>query len=139
LDIELQQYIPFFNARRVIALRGKSELTYKNPGQVMPFYMQPTLGGSNDLRGFRAFRFFDDNLLVFNAEYRYEIFAGLDMAIFADAGKVFHSKSQFNLHDLEGAYGFGFRVNAANAVFLRIDVGFSHEGFRIWFKFNNVF
>jgi hypothetical protein len=139
LELEVQQYIPLFNARRVIALRGRSDLTYKNPGQTMPFYMQPTLGGSNDLRGFRQFRFYDDNLLVFNGEYRYEIFAGMDMAIFADAGKVFRSKSQLNLHDLEGAYGFGMRFNARNAVFMRIDVGFSHEGFQVWIKFNNVF
>jgi outer membrane protein assembly factor BamA len=139
LDLEVQQYIPLFNARRVIALRGRSELTYKNPGQTVPFYMQPTLGGSNDLRGFRPWRFYDDNLLVFNGEYRYEIFAGMDMALFADAGKVFHSKSQLNVHDLEGAYGFGLRFNARNSVFMRIDVGFSHEGFQVWTKFNNVF
>jgi outer membrane protein assembly factor BamA len=94
LDVELQQYVPFFNERRVIALRAKTELTYKNPNQTVPFYMQPTLGGSNDLRGFRPFRFYDDNLLVLNAEYRYEIFAGMDMAIFGDAGKVFRSESQ---------------------------------------------
>jgi outer membrane protein assembly factor BamA len=139
LDLEVQQYIPLFNARRVIALRGRSELTYKNAGQTVPFYLQPTLGGSNDLRGFRPFRFYDDNLLVFNGEYRYEIFAGMDMAVFADAGKVFHSKSQLNLHDLEGAYGIGVRFNARNAVFMRIDAGFSHEGFQVWLKFNNVF
>jgi outer membrane protein assembly factor BamA len=139
LNLEAQQYIPFFNKRRVIALRGRSELTWKNPGQVVPFYLQPVLGGSNDLRGFRPFRFYDDNLIVFNAEYRYEIFAGLDMAVFADAGKVFHSKSDWNVHDLEGSYGAGMRFNARNAVFMRLDVGFSHEGFQVWLKFNNVF
>ena len=69
LELEAQQYIPLFNQRRVIALRARSELTYKNRNQSLPFYMQPTLGGSNDLRGFRPFRFYDDNLIVFNAEY----------------------------------------------------------------------
>ncbi len=139
LNLEAQQYIPFFNQRRVIALRGRSELTWKNPGQVVPFYMQPVLGGSDDLRGFRPFRFYDDNLILFNAEYRWEVFAGLDMAIFGDAGKVFHSKSKWNVHDMEGAYGIGMRFNARNAVFMRIDAGFSHEGWQVWLKFNNVF
>jgi outer membrane protein assembly factor BamA len=139
LDLELQQYIPLFNQRRVIALRAKSELSYRNPGQAVPFYLQPTLGGSNDLRGFRPFRFYDDNMIVLNGEYRYEVFAGMDMAIFADAGKVFRNRSQLNLHDLESALGFGMRFNARNAVFMRIDVGFSHEGFQVWLKFNNVF
>lgn len=139
LDVEAQQYIPFFNQRRVIALRARSELTWKNPGHTLPFYMQPTLGGSNDLRGFRPFRFYGDNLILFNGEYRYEVFAGLDMAIFADAGKVFQSKKQWNVHDLEGSYGIGMRFNARNAVFMRIDAGFSHEGWQLWLKFNNVF
>jgi outer membrane protein assembly factor BamA len=139
LNLEVQQYFPFFNDRRVIALRGRSELSWKNPGQAMPFYMQSTLGGSNDLRGFRPWRFYGDNMIVFNAEYRYEVFSGMDMAIFGDAGKVFDRKSQWNVHDLEGAYGLGLRFNARNNVFLRIDAGFSHEGFQVWVKFNDVF
>lgn len=139
LNMEAQQYLPFLNRRRVLALRAKSELTWKNPGQAIPFYMQPVLGGSDDLRGFRPFRFYDDNLILFNAEYRYEVFAGLDMAVFADAGKVFHSKRDWNINDLEGSWGFGMRFNARNAVFMRLDVGFSHEGYQVWMKFNNVF
>ena len=35
--------------------------------------------------------------------------------------------------------GFGLRFNANNATFIRIDVGFSHEGFQVWFKFNDAF
>ena len=139
MDLEVQQYIPFFNLRRVIALRGKSVLTYAGDGQRVPFYLQPTLGGSEDLRGFRPFRFYDDNLVVMNAEYRWESFSGLDMVVFADGGKVFHQRAQWNLKDLEGSAGFGFRFNVRNNVFMRIDTGFSHEGFQLWLKFNNVF
>jgi outer membrane protein assembly factor BamA len=139
LDLEVQQYFPFFNRRRVIALRGRSVLTYANRGQTVPFYLQPTLGGSEDLRGFRNFRFYDDNMMVFNAEYRWETFSGLDMALFADAGKVFHRRAQWNFKDLEASYGVGMRFNVRNDVFLRLDVGFSHEGFQVWVKFNNVF
>ena len=139
LDLELQQYVPFFNRRRVLALRGKSTLTFADDGQQVPFYLQPTLGGSEDLRGFRPFRFYDDNLIALNAEYRWETFSGLDMALFADAGKVFPRRAPWNFRDLEGSVGFGLRFNVRNAVFLRTDVGFSHEGFQVWVKFNNVF
>ena len=139
LNVEVQQFIPFFNRRRVIALRGKSTLTYKRAGQTVPFYLQPVLGGSDDLRGFRSYRFYDDNMIVVNGEYRWEVFSGLDMALFADGGKVFPSKSQWNLHHLEGSAGFGFRFNVRNNVFLRIDVGFGEEGPQVWFKFGNVF
>jgi len=139
LDLEVQQYIPFFNKRRVIALRAKSVLTFEKGNQQMPFYLQPVLGGSDDLRGFRPFRFYDDNLIVVNAEYRWEVFSGLDMALFGDAGKVFARQAQWNFRNLEGSAGFGLRFNVRNDVFLRLDVGFSHEGFQVWVKFNPIF
>src|SRR5262245_13855206 len=50
-DIEANQYLPFFNHRRVIALRAKSTFTQTATGQEVPFFLQPTLGGSEDLRG----------------------------------------------------------------------------------------
>jgi len=139
LDIDLQQYIPFFNKRRVFALRAQSLLTFTNPGHSVPFFHQAVLGGSDQLRGYRPYRFYDDNMLALNAEYRWETFSGLDMAVFADAGKVFPRRSQLNFHDLESAVGFGFRFNARNSTFLRLDFGFSHEGFQIWVKFSDLF
>jgi outer membrane protein assembly factor BamA len=139
LNVELEQYIPFFNERRVIALRAKTLLTNPQAGNTVPFYLQPVLGGSEDLRGFRSFRFYDNNLLVVNGEYRWEVFAGLDMALFADGGKVFPRRSQLNLHGLEGDGGIGWRFNVSSNVFLRIDLAFSREGTQIWLKFNNVF
>ncbi len=139
LDLEAQQYIPFFNERRVIALRGRTMLTDAAPGQTVPFYLQPTLGGPDDLRGFRYLRFYDNNLMAFNAEWRWEVLSGVDMALFGDAGKVFHRRADWNLSNLEGSYGFGFRFNLSNNVFARLDVGFSHEGYQIWLKFSNVF
>ena len=96
LQLEAQQYISFFNGRRVIALRARSILSFTNQGQRVPFYLQPVLGGSNDLRGFRSYRFYDDNQIVVNAEYRWESFTGLDMALFFDAGKVTPKRSQIN-------------------------------------------
>lgn len=137
--VELQQYLPFFNRRRVIAFRARTSLTDTTPGHTAPFYMMETLGGSEDLRGFREYRFRDNNLMVYNLEYRWEVFSGLDMAVFGDAGKVFSRRSDFNLEDLEGAYGIGFRFNQAKSVFLRIDIGRSHEGTRFFFKFGHVF
>ena len=139
IHLEAQQYIPFFNQRRVIALRAQSVLTDANRGQVVPFYLQPTLGGSNSLRGFRAFRFYDNNLILFNGEYRWEVFSGLDMALFYDTGKVFTKWHDWNVRHMEEDYGFGFRFNVRDSVFMRIDFGFSREGFAAWLKFDNVF
>jgi hypothetical protein len=139
LRLEAQQYIPFFNRRRVIALRGRILATDPQAGNRVPFYLQPTLGGSDDLRGYRAFRFYDNNSAVLNGEYRWEVFSGLDMALFVDAGQVFERWKQINFRQMNTDYGFGFRFSVHNAVFLRIDTGFSKEGFAIWFKFSNIF
>ena len=133
LDLEVQQYIPFFNDKRVFALRGRTAMTWSIDGQSVPFYMQPYLGGSEDLRGFRTYRFYDDNHVILNAEYRWESFPGLDMALFFDAGKVTPRRTQINFHGLETSYGIGFRFNGRNKVFLRLDFGFSREGYQIWF------
>jgi outer membrane protein assembly factor BamA len=138
-DMEAQQYFHFFNKRRVIALRAKSTLTQTDPGQDIPFFMQPALGGSEDLRGYREFRFRDRNMVVLNAEYRWEAFSGLDLAAFADAGQVAGKAGDLRLRDFKTAYGTGFRFNTAKSVFLRVDLGFSDEGKRLFVKFGHVF
>src|SRR5207249_7758773 len=79
LDVNLEQYIGLFNRRRVFALRGRAVLTDTDAGQVLPFYLQPVLGGSDDLRGFRQFRFADRNMLNLTAEYRWEAFLPCEM------------------------------------------------------------
>jgi len=137
--VEAQQYFPFFNQRRVIAFRGKMELNDTNAGQEVPFYLMPTVGGSEDLRGYREFRYRDRDSLVFNLEYRWEAFSGLDLALFGDAGDVYHKASDIQLDKLKTSYGFGFRFNTERSVFLRIDFGFSPEGMRTFVKFNHVF
>lgn len=139
IDVDLQQYFGFLNRSRVIALRAHTRLTDTRAGQSIPFYLQPVAGGSDDLRGYRQFRFSGNNSFVMNAEYRWAIFSGCDGALFVDAGKVFQRRGQFNLRDLESSAGFGLRFNARNRTFIRVDVGFSHEGFQVWFKFNDIF
>lgn len=139
MDIDVQQYLPFWNKTHRFALRAKSTFTESDGSQTTPFYLQPVLGGSDDVRGFRPFRFSDRNKVVYNAEYQWDIFAGLDGALFFDAGKVMPRPTLFKFSDLETSAGFGLRFNANNATFIRLDVGFSHEGFQVWFKFNDAF
>jgi outer membrane protein assembly factor BamA len=139
VDIEVQQYFPFFNDRRVIALRAKSSLTQTADGQDVPFYMLPTLGGTEGLRGFADFRFRDRNMALLTAEYRWEAFSGLDLALFADAGQVASRVSDFSLNKMKTAAGIGFRFNTAKQVFCRVDLAFSQEGPRVALNFGHVF
>ena len=139
LDAEVQQYFGFFNNTRVLALRAKTTLTDAENGQTVPFYMQPILGGSEDLRGFLPFRFYDNNSLVLNAEYRWHVVSVMDMALFADGGKVFARRGDLNFSHLQSDGGVGFRFNFQGRPFLRVDIAGSREGFQIWLKFNDIF
>ena len=137
LDLDASQYIPLFNRTRVFAVHGSSSLTTAGDGQRVPFYVQPTLGGSNTLRGYRFNRFYGDNSVMVNGEYRWFSSPTLDMAVFADAGKVFNRWEQWNFHNLESNVGFSlrFKGRAARPAFT-LDTAFSHEGFQIWFRVN---
>ncbi|MGH9675304.1 MAG: BamA/TamA family outer membrane protein [Bryobacteraceae bacterium] len=57
IDLRAQQYIPFFSKQRVIALRGYTAMTDARSGHRIPFYLQPTLGGPDTMRGFHPFRY----------------------------------------------------------------------------------
>jgi outer membrane protein assembly factor BamA len=106
----------------------------------MPFYLQRTLGGPDDLRGFRNFRFRDQHLLLLQAEYRWEIFTAVDGAIFYDTGKVASRREDLDLRNLESDYGIGFRFGTSNGVFLRVEAAFgSSAGKHFILRFGNVF
>jgi outer membrane protein assembly factor BamA len=139
LDLDAAQYLPLLNQTRVITLHGSSSLTDTNGTQRVPFYLQPTMGGPTTLRGYRFNRFYGDNSVMLNAEYRWEISPTLDLAAFVDAGKVFNHWEQWNLHNLESDVGFGLRFKGRGGrVVFNFDTGFSHEGFQVWFRVNNL-
>jgi hypothetical protein len=140
LSAVAEQYVPFLNDKRVIAIRAKMELSFHPGDHVVPFYLQPTLGSDSDLRGFPRYRFYDENSVALNGEYRWEINTGFDMALFIDGGKVFHRPGQINFSRLESSAGFGLRFrNRQRLGTARLDIGFSREGFQVWLKFGKLF
>ncbi|CAN5888558.1 hypothetical protein BH18ACI5_BH18ACI5_21350 [soil metagenome] len=140
VDVDLQQFLPIFDKKRVIALRARLMTTTAGDGQEVPFYLQPTLGGSDSLRSVGDFRYRDRNVLSAHIEYRWEAFSGLDMALFSDFGTVAPRVSDLDLFELHAAYGLGFRFNTYRAVFLRVDVAAGGpEGVHLFTKFGKAF
>jgi outer membrane protein assembly factor BamA len=140
VDADLQQYIPLFSERRVLALRAFSSLSTADEGNRVPFYLQRTLGGPDDLRGFRRFRFRDTNILLLQAEYRWEIFTAMDGAIFYDAGAVAPHREDLSLGELESDYGIGVRFGTVNGIFLRVEGAFGSSGGKHFIlRFGNAF
>lgn len=140
LEVDLQQYVPFLNDRRVFAFHALLSASDAVAGQQVPFYLMRSLGGPDDLRGFRRHRFRDANLLLLQAEYRWEVFTAVDAALFVDAGQVAPRVSDFDLADLETDYGFGLRFGSVRGVFLRIEGAFgSRDGKHFILRFGHVF
>jgi hypothetical protein len=140
VEADVQHYISLYKQRRVLAFHGFASVSDESSGGEVPFYFMRTLGGPDDLRGFRRFRFRDRNMLLLQAEYRWEIFTALDGAIFYDAGKVASRAEDLNFSDLETDYGIGFRFGTRNGIFLRIEGAFgSSGGAHYIFRFGHVF
>jgi outer membrane protein assembly factor BamA len=138
-QFDAQQYIPFDNGYKVLAVAGNVVLTDTDGNNTVPFYFMPDLGGRQRLRGFRERRFRDSNSIFASAEYRWEAWWALDVAVFADAGKVASRRSDINLQDLEATYGIGFRLHSKKAFAFRVDIARSREGFLPIFSAQHVF
>ena len=142
VDLLLQQFFPIFDKKRVFALQARlqSAATDMDAGQQVPFYFKPTLGGSTSHRGFNDYRFRDDAALNVNAEYRWEAFSGLDMALFSDWGTVAPNIGRMKLAQMKNAYGIGFRFNTYKSVLFRVDLGFGGgEGIQYFVKWSKAF
>jgi hypothetical protein len=136
-EAEGLQVVPIVGERWVIALHGWGAFSDTSTGNSVPFYLLPSLGGGNTLRGYNDYRFHDRDLLVVNAESRWALFSHVDAAAFVDAGNVAASVGDLNLD--KTSYGGGLRVHTRSATFGRLDVAHGREGWRVFFKLNDPF
>ena len=137
-NVDLRQFIPFVHDTHTLALRAWASSSDPLDGDSVPFYLQPTLGGSRSLRGYRTFRFRDRSALLLQAEYRWRINEFVTGALFYDTGAV--APELGDIGRLERDYGFGLRAGSRSAVALRMDVAFGgREGTRFLVRFDDVF
>ena len=138
-EYEFQQYIPYFNKSRVIAIRSAVVLTFPKEGNEVPIYLQPVLGGNDDLRGFGGYRFRDNHSVYVGVEHRWQASSILEMSAFLDAGKVVPLKRNIDPSRMNYSGGIGFRVRVRSAIVSRTDFAVSREGFRIVWTFSDIF
>jgi len=134
LNLEGQQFFPYFNRQRVLAVFVNARFSYTGDNDgVVPFYLMPSLGGSFELRGFNYYRFHDNNAFMTALEHRWYAFSGLEMALFVDAGKTVPRKGRVDYSGLNYSGGIGLRFRVRGAVVIRTDLAKSREGYRwIW-------
>ena len=139
LQTQATYYRPITNGMRTLVFRVRNQTAFAHVPQAVPFYLQPTLGGPDDLRGYDRYRFYGNGTSVANLEYRWSISQTFEMAVFGDGGNVYQRPGLIGLRDLRGDGGIGIRIKNKQASVLRFDIGFSPEGVNVWFVFNDVF
>jgi outer membrane protein assembly factor BamA len=136
--VDLRRFVPI-TANDQLGFRAQTTFTSQSAADGIPFFMLPTAGGTDTVRGFNQYRFRDRNALVINAEYRRPVTSFLAAVAFVDAGRVFTRASDFALTHLHPSAGIGARVKLGERVFFGIDVGFSREGALLWFRNSQMF
>jgi hypothetical protein len=136
-EAEGAQFLPLARHRVVLALHGWLVASAAADGRDVPFYLMPSLGGGNTLRGYADYRFHDRNLLVVNAEARVPVFAHMDTALFVDAGSVAARVGDLDLG--RTSYGMGLRLHSRESTFARLVVAHGDEGWRLLFRVNDPF
>jgi outer membrane protein assembly factor BamA len=101
----------------------------------VPFYLMPSLGGHNTLRGYPDYRFHDRNVLLANLEWRWALIEHVETAAFFDVGNVAARADDLNF--ARKSYGFGFRLHTSKTTIARFDVARSDEEWRFLFKLSD--
>jgi outer membrane protein assembly factor BamA len=140
VDTEVEQHLSFWKRQRVITLRALASTAVTADGHAVPFYLQPTLGGSRVLRGFVTDRFRDRSLLALQAEYGWDLTPFINAVLFYETGAVGSAVRAIRSRDFRRDYGIGLRFGSARTVAFRTDVAFgSGEGTRLTMRFNHAF
>jgi outer membrane protein assembly factor BamA len=124
-------------------------------GSQIPFHELSWLGGRNQLRGYRNFRFRGNNTLLLTIEPRRTLFKqseirGLDLFVFGDAGQVWgdnrppansrgNTSRHFSSSNWRYAFGGGFQYRVNRTTAFRIDIGQGREGTRAFFSVSRGF
>jgi len=147
----LRQY---YTVGERITFAGHVFNEYEPAGNEMPFWSQARLGGDESLltdqetlRGYGAGRYIDNNLFVVNLEMRTRVWEKnvfgthgiLELAPFAEAGRVGHEMSYNPFEDMHPVGGIGFRGIAEPFVVGFVDLGWGGEGAAIFSGINYPF
>lgn len=143
------------NFDSVLYIFGRFTTEQTAAGNVVPFYMQETIGGSDidniaALRGFQDYRFRGPDLFVIQTQYERrllppakpgaqsstirKIAGALGIMAFYDTGEVAVKASDLSFSNLRHSFGFGMTLWSGERVWFRAYVGLgSGEGAHSFF------
>ena len=136
---EIVQHLPIMRETWVVSLRARTESIVRK-SDVVPFFLMPSLGGGNSIRGFATERFRDRHTALLSGELRwFPNRLGLDMALFADAGTLAPQRTGLRLDQMKTDYGIGIRFHTPTSTVLRLEVARGIEGLRFVFATSSPF
>ena len=114
--------------------------TSLNRGSV-PFRLMPAIGGARFLRGYYQGRFRDNNLILLQHEFRYQVYKRWGIALFSGIGQVAKELNQFSMNQFHYNYGAGirFKVDRKENTNIRIDLGITKDSKGIYIVFAEAF
>lgn len=121
VKLDIRQYFNPYGSH-VVALQLYSE---NNIGKT-PFRMMAELGGDMMMRGYYKGLYRDNNMLVFQAEYRFPIWWKFIGVAFGSTGDVYNEISDLSWKQLKvsGGLGLRFTLDAKERLNIRFDYAF---------------
>lgn len=133
--IDVSKFINFKN--NIFAFNFYSTYT----SGLVPFYQMGVLGGANRMRGFYEGRYRDNQLLLFQTEYRRILYKQIGIVLFANAGQVASQWQLFNLTNTHYTYGAGLRIvlDKKQKINLRTDAAIGNAKILPYFTLGEAF
>ena len=142
--VEGRGYVPVFAHRRVIAVKTVwAGVKPTDSSPEMPFYRLARNEGALAFEGYHAFRYYDNQLAIARAEYRWQLWDRQDWTLSAVAlyelNEVAPFASAFTWDKRHHAYGGGLRLSLTDRSAVRLDLAKSTEGLHLILSMGNVF
>jgi hypothetical protein len=106
-----------------------------------PFRQLANMGGDISMRGIYYGRFRDNNLMTFQAEYRFPVWRWLGFCVFGSLGEVADKLNDFSLDGIHYTYGAAVRVMFIKheRVNIGVDLGLGNKTSGVYFGSGEAF
>ncbi|UCG61121.1 MAG: BamA/TamA family outer membrane protein [Candidatus Zixiibacteriota bacterium] len=127
-SLDLRHYFEVFK-KRLFAVRVMAQsIDTQGDSPELPFYLRSKLGGWDIMRGYREYRFIDNDMALMTIEYRYPIWQIVDAFVFIDEARVFNDIfDEFTLRNWKYSFGGGLRIWGVESSVMSLQVAGSSE------------
>jgi hypothetical protein len=139
-EAEGRERFPVLGIDRFLTVHGRLSSSTESSGHSVPFYLMDTLGGADNLRGFKesiiggdeatstlrsfeSFRFRDRATALIQVDFRQRLWAQIFATVFVDAGVVAPTVDALSLGNMHHGVGLGLSVYRTNALAFRVEFG----------------